>query len=228
MRSSMELYKLIAEDSRQISVVLVDDHYLIRRSIRSCLAPDPQINVVGEADESEQAISLITQTQPDVAMLDIRLGQGSGIDVGRAIKSLSSFTKILVLTAYDDIQYVRSLMKIGISGYMLKTTSPKELRKAVHDVAENRVVFSPSIIDKMVSLLGPGRNGSHPRYADAYLTNRQSDVLNYMGQGMRNREIADALGISLKTVEAHVEQILRKLGVKNRTQAVISAEGYPA
>lgn len=215
---------MIAEESRQISVVLVEDHYLFRRSIKSCFAPDPHIKVVGEAEDSVQAIDLITQTQPDVAMLDIRLRQGTGIDVSRAIKTPSPFTKILVLTAYDDVQYVRSLMKIGISGYMLKTTSPKELRKAVHDVAENRVAFSPSIIEKMVSLLGPGSNGSHPRYADAYLTNRQLDVLNHMGQGLRNREIADVLGISLKTVEAHVEQILRKLGVKNRTQAVISGE----
>ena len=211
---------MIVDTTRQISVVLIEDHPLVRRGVKDLLSRDRDICVVGEAESSNQATIMITQTQPDVAIVDIRLRQGSGIDVSKAIKSLSPKTEILVLTAYDDIQYVSSLMKIGISGYLLKTTSPKELRKAVHDVAENRVAFSPAIIEKMMSLLAHGKKDSSPKFDEVNLTPRQADVLTHMGEGSGNREIADALGVSRKTVEAHVVQIFRKLGVQNRTQAI--------
>lgn len=140
----------------EITVFLVDDHELARQGVRKILDADGSIRVIGESTRSLEAISSISQLQPDVVILDIRLEQGSGIDVSRALRDLVPDTKILVLTAYDDEVYVKALAKLGVMGYLLKDASALELRRAVHDVAEGRLVFSSTVATQVTRLLQQG------------------------------------------------------------------------
>ncbi len=207
----------------RITVVLVDDHDLTREGAKQILEDDPCIEVVGEAAGSEEAISLVSELQPSVVVLDIRLKQGSGLDVVRASAKAAPKTRILVLSAYDDEGYVKPLVRLGVHGYLVKTVSAEEFKKAVHDVAEGDLVFPREIAG---SVLGVLRNETDPRAvasASGGLTSRESEVLGCIGHGLTNREIAEKLDISLKTVEAHVRHLLSKLGVTSRTQAVLAA-----
>jgi two-component system response regulator DevR len=221
-----------------IKVVLVDDHELARHGVRQLLANDDCIEVVGEAESSWGAISLITRLRPKVVILDIRLRQGSGIEVSRSVKKLSPDTRILVLSAYDDSQYVVSMVKLGVSGYLTKSSTAQDLIRAVHYAARGWLVFSPDIGDKLANLLQ--RDGNAPLDEDSReeelgetvrersrgsLTSREAEVLQHMFRGSRNRDIADAMGISCKTVNVHIHRILQKLGAKNRSQAIVNSLG---
>jgi DNA-binding NarL/FixJ family response regulator len=221
-----------------ITVILVDDHELARHGVRKLLSSDASIEVVGEAESSSEAISLIARLRPRVVILDVRLRQGNGIEVSRAVKKLAPDTRILVLSAYDDSQYVVSMVKLGVSGYLTKRSSAEDLIRAVHCAAEKWLVFSPDIADKLASLLR--RNGGAPfdeakgdeglgevarERSGRSLTGREAEVLQHMFHGLRNHEIADAMGISSKTVETHIHRILLKLGAKNRSQAIVNSLG---
>jgi DNA-binding NarL/FixJ family response regulator len=232
----------VSKSTGVINVVIVDDHEIVRQGVRKLLSRDTRIRVVGEAVSSDEAILLISQLQPDVALTDIRLQHGTGIDVSRAAKNVAPNTRVLVLSAYDDDQYVRSAMRLGASGYLLKTTSAKELTRAIHDAVEGQLVFSPLISDKVKILLqkasiedcsevsaGTSRNEINGKKTtnmlsgDINLTTREAQVLEHIALGLKNSEIAGSMGISSKTVEAHIEHILIKLGAKSRTQAVLFA-----
>ena len=209
-----------------IKVVIVDDHEIVRQGVKKLLSRDAKIKVVGEAVTSDEAISLIRRLQPDVALTDIRLKSGSGIDVSKAARNISPNTRVLVLSAYDDDQYVSSVMRLGASGYLLKTDSGKELTKAIHDAAKGQLVFSAMISSKVRNLFLSIKNDKEAAAVltgDINLTSREAQVLEHIALGLRNSEIACSMGISSKTVEVHIEHILIKLGVKSRTQAVLFA-----
>ena len=217
----------------EITVVLVDDHELARWAVRSLLHRDPHIKVVGEVTKSHEAISLISRLKPDVTILDVRLGEDSGIDVARAVTANSPNTKILVLSAYDDDQYVSALTRLGVSGYLMKTASAKELRRAVHEAVAGGLVF-PAAVAKTVSGLlqengggvrgtGVGGPNGHVPRRERILTGRELQVLKLIARGLRNREIGNAMGIASKTVEAHIRHIRMKLDTRSRTQAVVTA-----
>jgi len=221
-----------------IKVILVDDHELARHGVRKLLGGDAGIEVVGEAESCWGAISLISRLQPEVVILDIRLRQGNGIEVSRAVRKMAPATKILVLSAYDDSQYVVSMVKLGISGYLTKSSSAEDLIRAVHYAARGWLVFSPDIADKLANLLrrsgdapadeakGDGELGGSTRErSGGSLTGREAEVLQHMFRGLSNRNIADAMGISSKTVEIHIHRILLKLGAKNRSQAIVNSLG---
>jgi len=221
-----------------IKVILVDDHELARHGVRKLLGSDAGIEVVGEAESCWGAISLISRLQPEVVILDIRLRQGNGIEVSRAVRKMTPATKILVLSAYDDSQYVVSMVKLGISGYLTKSSSAEDLIRAVHYAARGWLVFSPDIADKLANLLrrsgdapadeakGDGELGGSTRErSGGSLTGREAEVLQHMFRGLSNRNIADAMGISSKTVEIHIHRILLKLGAKNRGQAIVNSLG---
>ena len=222
---------------KRIAVVLVDDHELARQGLKRVLSRDASIGVVGEAISSCEAIPLITRLQPNVVILDVRLSTGSGFEVSRAIRELAPDTRILILTAYDDLQYVASLARLGVSGYLIKTCSAEELIGAVHYAAKGWLVFSPEIADRLAGVLCRNIGSpSHHTWAyrdssdeptpswkvDRALTTRETEVLEHMCLGLRNSEIADSMGIAQKTVEVHIHRIFLKLGAKNRTQAVVN------
>ena len=140
---------MAVEESREtqslISVVIVDDHEAIRRGVRNLLENDAAIMVVGEANDGDEAVSIICRLRPKVAIVDVVLRSVNGIEVSKAINTLAPDTRILILTAYDDDRYVSSLMKLGVGGYLLKSSTAQELRDAIHDVAEGKLVFGARV-----------------------------------------------------------------------------------
>ncbi len=223
----------------RIRVVLVDDHELARQGVRRLLGTDSSIEIVGEADSCWGAISLISRLQPEVVILDVRLRDGNGVEVSRAAKKLAPAAKVLVLSAYDDRQYVVSMVKLGVSGYLTKGSSAEDLVRAVHYAARGWLVFSPDISNRLASLLGRDGVGpaDEPAGGGAWvereagwagnggLTGREAEVLRHIFRGLRNRDIAEAMGISPKTVEVHIHRILQKLGARNRSQAIMNSLG---
>jgi DNA-binding NarL/FixJ family response regulator len=221
----------------RITVVLVDDCELIRQGLKQILSRDASIAVAGEASGSCEAIPLIARLQPNVVILDVRLCTGSGIEVSRAIEELAPHTKILVLTACDDLRYVAFLARLGINSYLIKTCSAEELIGAIHYAAKGWLVFSPEIGDRLASVLRKNIASlsysvwAHPDSSDEPtllqkagrdLTTRETEVLEQMCHGLKNGDIADNMGIAQKTVEVHIHRIFLKLGAKNRTQAVVN------
>ena len=210
--------------SRSITVLLVDEDTQDRQTVRRLLSRDEEISVVGEAASAGEAIRHIRELQPRVVMLDIGLAQDSDIDITRVARVMAPDTRILVLTRCHDIQSLTSLIALQVSGYVLKTATAGEIRRAAHEAAVGRPVFSPAVAHYVMGLLRRDRGDIHGRQAaKATLTARQAEVLELLGQGLRNREIAGALDIRIRTVEVHIEQILLKLGATNRTEAVVNA-----
>ncbi len=203
----------------KITVVLVDDHELYRRGIKSLLDTDPEIAVVGEAADCEEASRVIAEHQPNVAILDVRLPDGTGMDLARVVKELSPPTKAMALSAYEEDGYVLALARLGVYAYLLKTASAAELLAAVRHVASGGLMFPAAVAGKVMSLLA-GTPVTATPHATTGLTRRETEVLRSLSDGLRNREIADRMGISVRTVESHVDRLLLKLGVRSRTQAV--------
>jgi DNA-binding NarL/FixJ family response regulator len=204
---------------RQISVVLVDDHEMMRQGIRSILEGDRGVKIVGEASEGPEALSLIAELQPDIAIVDIRLREGSGVDVAKECKNLAPSTKMLIVSAYDDQHYVKSMIRLGVRGYLLKSASGRELRRAVRDVAEGHLVYPNGVSDIVIDVLS-SRNGSATlRRPNPALTGREYEIMQRIAEGLTNREIAKALSISPKTVDSHVQRLLLKTGAATRKQA---------
>lgn len=214
----------VERESDPISVGLVEDHEVTRRGIRQVLGRNRQITVVGEAADARSAVLMLRDHQPDVVLLDIRLGESSGIDVLKAAKTVAPDSKIVVLTAYDDVRYVRAMVRLGAAGYLLKNASAQELKRAIRDAAAGKVVIDPALAGKVVELVARD-NGVRSESArkSGRLTAREAEILEQVGKGRHNNEIADAMGITRKTVEAHVQHILQKMGVRSRTQAVLKA-----
>ena len=209
---------------RPVSIVLVDDHKVTRLGVKQSICRDPKIKVIGEAECADDAVNLIGQLHPDMAIVDIRLKEGSGIEMTRAARNIAPSTKVLIFTAYDDPQYVSALVKLGVSGYLLKNTSGAELRKRIHETASGKFVMSDQISARMVDYFYRRERGDSPKASKTgHLTPRQSEVLDLVSRGFRNAEIAERLGIALKTVEVHIGLVFTNLGVRNRAEAVIAA-----
>jgi len=211
------------ERTKVYRVAVVEDHEITREGIRRILGDEEGFELVAEADGAEEAIALVMSHRPDVLVLDIQLRQGTGVDVCRALARLDVDTRVLVLTGHDDPAYFRALFKLGASGFVLKTATPGELRRAIRDVAAGHVTVPPGLADHLRSLVTdsaapPERKQEHPEF-----TSRETEVLEQMSRGLRNAQLATVLGISRRTVETHVRHVLLKLGVNSRTQAVALA-----
>ncbi len=202
----------------QIRVLLVEDHALVRVGTKALLEADPEIKVVGEAETAEDALRLAEELGPDVILLDIRLKSGNGIDVARALLRKGSPARVLVLTAHDFEQYVDALARAGVRGYILKDTPPDQLIKAVHEVHEGHGVLPGRIAASVLDSLTRERRDAQRTPDD--LTIREIEVLELLCQGRRNQEIAERLGISQRTAESHVANILSKLGATTRADGV--------
>ncbi|MBI4302988.1 MAG: response regulator transcription factor [Chloroflexi bacterium] len=204
-----------------IRVVLVDDHWLMRDGTRHILEQCRDVTVIGDAEDGEKALELIKQLQPDIAILDIRIPKLSGIEVVRRMKEVSPTTKALMLTAYDDDDYVLALMEAGALGYILKTARPSELIEAIERVHLGEPVLHPAIAAKVARLWSRMRDSLGQPYEQ--LSSRELEILQLAANGLRNRAIADKLKLSTRTIEGHFHAILAKLGVSSRTEAVLWA-----
>lgn len=202
-----------------IRVLLADDHAVVRAGIRQFLESAEDIQVIAEAGDGEMAQSLIQQQRPDVAVLDIQMPKGSGIEVTRWIRANYRSTGVLILTAYEDDPYVMAVLKAGANGYVLKTASPGEIIQAVRDVHAGKSALDPNIAQKLIAQIS-GRVDTVPVES---LTDREMEVLGLVAKGYTNKAIAVQLGISDRTVQGHLAHIFDKLHASSRTEAVMRA-----
>jgi DNA-binding NarL/FixJ family response regulator len=205
-----------------ISVLLVDDHKIVREGTRQLLERSSDIHVDGEASDGLEAVNLAAEIQPDVVVMDVRMPRLNGIEATRAITTRFPKIKVLILSAYDDDSYVFPLLEAGASGYLLKTSSGAELAEAIRQVAAGQTALSPRVSTKIVN-----RMNTHQVYRTNTmlegLTEREMEVLRAAAHGDPNKVIAAKLGISAQTVQVHLRNIFGKLLVGSRAEAVARA-----
>jgi DNA-binding NarL/FixJ family response regulator len=208
---------------QRVRVLLVDDDDLMRAGLRSVLASDETIEVVGEAEDGRVAAARVRESQPNVVLMDIRMPNLDGVSATREVLASSPDVKVVVLTTFEQDDYIFDALSAGASAFLLKRTKPEELIAAIHTVAEGDSLLSPSVtrrvIDRMAAQPSPAATSAR---LDV-LTPREHEVLELVARGLSNREIADTFVIEESTVKTHVKKILTKLGVRDRVQAVIFA-----
>jgi DNA-binding NarL/FixJ family response regulator len=206
----------------QIRVVLADDHAVVRKGIREFLEEAGDIEVIAEADDGAEALRLIEEDPPDVAVLDIRMPEVTGVEATQRIKAHFPDVQVLILTSYDDDPYVFALLQAGADGYVLKTASGDEVVHAVRTVHQGESALSPEIASKVVRQATSGRPEGAAEQVEN-LTDRELDVLRLAARGLTNRAIGHEMSISHRTVQGHLQSIYGKLNVNSRTEAVTEA-----
>jgi two-component system, NarL family, response regulator DevR len=201
-----------------ISVFLVDDHELVRRGIAGLLEAEPDIRIVGEAGTASQARSRILATRPDVALLDVRMPDGSGIDVCRDIRSAAPDVQCLILTAYDDDEAIYAAVIAGAAGYVLKDIRGVGLVDSVRKVAAGKSLLDPALTARVVERM---RGGEHGDVRLESLSARERQIMSLIADGLTNREIGLRLSLAEKTIKNYVSGLLSKLGLQRRTQAAV-------
>jgi DNA-binding NarL/FixJ family response regulator len=204
-----------------IRVFLVDDHEVVRRGIADMINAEPDLEVVGEASTARQAVARVAATVPDVAVLDVRLPDGSGIDVCRTIRSANPVVQCLMLTAYDDDEASYSAVLAGASGYVLKDIRGQHLVESIRRVARGESLVQKAVTRKVVTEL----TGTAADSSASNLTTRERQVLELIAEGLTNRQIGDQLDLAEKTVKNYVSGLLAKLGMARRTQAAVYGAG---
>jgi len=215
----------------KIRVMLVDDHVLVREGTRELLEREQDLEVVAEAGDGETAVRQVSASDPDVVLMDLALPNMDGLEATKQIKEQKPEVAVLMLTAYDDDEYVLAFLKVGASGYLLKDASGEDLVRAIRAVYAGDAVLHPAVTRKMIEhfrRVATGLANGESAHADAQLTERELEVLEWAGRGMTNREIGGVLCISPRTVQVHMSNICGKLGVGSRTEAVLYAvrEGW--
>ena len=207
----------------KISIILAEDHVVVRESIRRFLDRQPDLCVVGEAGDGEEAVRLATAFKPDVIIMDIAMPRLNGIEATRQVKAISPSTAVLVLTAYDYDQYIFAVLEAGAAGYLLKDVSGQELIDAIRAVRRGDSVLYPTVARKVVTRFRKAEAKPEENGALAMFTEKELAVLKRAAQGLSNKDIALELSLSVRTVEAHLASLFSKLGVSSRTEAVVSA-----
>ncbi|WKX71440.1 response regulator transcription factor [Streptomyces sp. XD-27] len=202
----------------KITVFLLDDHEVVRRGVHDLLAAEPGIEVVGEAGTAAEALTRIPAVRPDVAVLDVRMPDGSGVEVCREVRSRDEAIRCLMLTSFADDEALFDAIMAGASGYVLKAIRGSELLAAIRDVAAGRSLLDPVATARVLERL---REGSGPRTDDrlADLTEQERRILDLIGEGLTNRAIGERLHLAEKTIKNYVSSLLSKLGMQRRSQA---------
>lgn len=198
--------------STTIRVLIVDDHAIVRQGLATIINRDPEMTVIAQAEDGEAAIARFSEHQPDVTLMDLRMPQMGGVEAITAICAKFKPARIIVLTTYDGDEDIYRGLQAGAKGYLLKDAKPNELLNAIRIVYRGQQYIPPEVGAKLVQ-----------RMSNPELSERELEVLRLMAQGMSNSDIATALTIGESTVKSHVNRILSKLGVSDRTQAVIIA-----
>jgi DNA-binding NarL/FixJ family response regulator len=209
-----------------IRVVLADDQALIRGGLRSILDSEPDITVVGEAGDGQQAVAACRRLQPDVVLMDVQMPEMDGITAARRLLAdpLCSGLRVVILTTFDLDEYVRPALAAGVSGFLLKDTPAERLGDAIRTVAEGQALLAPTVTRRLIDTYveRPAPDAERARTL-ASLTPREDEVLRAMADGLSNAEIADRLYLGEGTVKTHVARVFTKLGVRDRLQAVVFA-----
>ncbi len=208
--------------SNHISVLIVDDHALIREGIRKILSLESRFQILPEAASGREAVELCRRFKPDIVLLDINLPDLTGIEVCKIIKREQPKTGVIALTIHDQEEYIVEMIKNGVAAYLLKDISPDQLINTILQVAEGKLLISPSLMDKIFKQINK-LSTKPPESKPMGLTERELEVLRLVANGDSNRTIAEKLFISEKTVKNHLTSIFQKLNVTDRTQAALFA-----
>jgi DNA-binding NarL/FixJ family response regulator len=203
-----------------VRVVLVDDEPLVRAGLRAILDTEPGIDVVGEAGDGSEVRAVVAQVRPDVVLMDVRMPRVDGIAATRALVAAGPLPRVLVLTTFENDDHVLDALHAGAQGFLLKRARPEEIAAAVRTVARGDSLVLPDAVRRLVGARG---HLTDDGLAAAHLTDREADVLRLMARGLANAEIAAELYLGVETVRTHVGNVLAKLGVRDRTQAVVRA-----
>jgi len=204
-------------------VVLVDDQTLVRRGIRSLLELAGDIAIVAEAGDGDEAVEAIRRERPDVVLLDVRMPKKGGVEVLRELRAANALPPTILLTTFDDDEALIEGVKSGAKGYLLKDVSLEQLTEAIRTVAAGGTVIRPAVTERVLRGLEHVRRDFDALTPPDPLTKRELEILRLMAGGYSNREIADALGAAEGTIKNHASSILSKLGVRDRTRAVLKA-----
>ena len=201
-------------------IIIVDDHELARAGLRSLLSGERDIQVIGEAANGRDALALCRRLKPDLALMDVRMPDMDGLAVTRAVKHESPNTSVILVTIYENPDYLLDALRAGAAGYVLKGASKQEILMSVRHVIDGESLLHPDLVLQLLT-----RMAGVPRSStiEAPLTRRERDVLRLVAYGQTNREIADTLGLTSSTAKTHVEHLIAKLGVSDRTQAAVKA-----
>lgn len=202
----------------KINVFLADDHTIVRKGIKSILEQSPDIQVVGEAEDGKSAIDEIEKIMPDIAVIDISMPLLNGIEVTRIIGKRNPEIKIIILSQYSSDEYVFEVLKAGARAYVLKKAAPEELIAAIHAVFNGHSYLSPEISKKVTDQLIKSKGLMVPPTKTVKLTPREREVLQLIAEGHKNRQIADILFVSIKTIESHRTKIMEKLDLHNAAE----------
>jgi DNA-binding NarL/FixJ family response regulator len=206
-----------------IRVMLVDDQTLVRQGVRSLLALAEDIEVIGEAADGEAAIARIPELKPDVLLLDMRMPGKNGLEVLQELGQRQELPPTIILTTFDDDELVLGGIRAGARGYLLKDVALEELLGAVRTVAEGKTIVKPAVTERLLKGLGKIRTEFSSLEQPDPLTERETEILRLMAGGYSNKEIAAALNVAEGTIKNHVSNVLSKMGVRDRTRAVLKA-----
>ena len=214
-----------ATTNESITVVIADDHALFRRGLTMVLESEPDIEVVGEANDGHEVVALAEKHMPDLVLMDVRMPGRGGIDAAQAIKDAVPHTKILMLTISDEEEDLYDAIKVGASGYLLKEISIEEVADSIRQVNAGQSLISPSMASKLLTEFAAmaRKDEEKQQMPTPRLTDREMEVLTLVAQGLNNRDIAKELFISENTVKNHVRNILEKLHLHSRMEAVVYA-----
>jgi NarL family two-component system response regulator LiaR len=207
------------ETRNRLTVLIADDHPLVREALRRALDGEEDMEVVAEAADGEQAVKLASELKPDVAVMDIVMPKLNGIEATRKIKTIAPDIAILILTAYDDDEYVLGLLDAGAAGYLLKSARGRDLAGAIRAIKSGESVLHPKIIAKLLKRAMVAPVEEHK--ASEVLSERESEILKFVAMGMSNKEIAEKLYLSERTIKAHLTNIFNKLNVASRSEAIV-------
>ena len=211
--------------AKKLTVLLVDDQRLMRDGLRTLLELEPDMTVAGEAADGEEALVRFRDTRPDVVLMDVRIPGMDGVEATRRLRAMDPEAKVIILTTFDDDEYVFEGLRAGAVGYLLKALSGEELADAIRTVAAGGALIDPAVTRKVVSefaRLAPPARSIDAGLAEP-LSEREKEVLGLVARGLSNREIADTLFLAEGTVKNYVTTILQKIGVRDRTQAALRA-----
>ena len=213
-----------ASSEHRIRTMLVDDDEIVRRGLALILSSDARLELVGEAHDGDVAVRRAVHQRPDVVLMDVRMPTMDGIAATRELIARVPSAKVVILTTFEEDEYVVGALRAGASGFLLKRSSPEELLRAIYTVAAGDALLSPSVTRRVIERFAVrGRAGDLPHPELSRLTDRERDILGWVATGASNDEIADSLVLSPATVRTHVGRAMTKLGARDRAQLVVFA-----